>query len=260
MPDQDQRVAIVTGAGSGIGRACALRLAADGFAVVVNDWVPDGLEDTVALISSAGGTVLPRVGDVGVEADVKGLVSLAVDRFGRLDAVVNNAGYGRPSTVAATSDDVIDEMVRVNTKGVLHGIRSALPVMIRQGGGSIVNVASAAGLLAATDRAAYGAAKAAVLSLTRSAAVENGRFGIRVNAICPGPIDTPALRRFAPDFDYYCQQLPMRRPGTAEDLAGVVSFLVGPDSAYVSGVSLLVDGAMAARLPGPFLTPDDVTA
>jgi len=254
------KVAAVTGAGSGIGRACAIRLAADGFAVVANDRAADGVEETRRLIRDQGGTCDVHIGDVGVAEDVAALVALAVDRHGRLDAMVNNAGYGRPGSIADTDDALIDEMMRVNVNGVLHGIRSALGVMIGQGSGSIVNIASNAGLLAAYDRGAYGAAKSAVMSLTRSAAVENGRYGIRVNAICPGPVDTPALRRFMADYDFYRQQTPMRRLGRPDELAGVVSFLAGPDSTYVSGVSLLVDGALTARLPSPYLTPEHVIA
>jgi NAD(P)-dependent dehydrogenase (short-subunit alcohol dehydrogenase family) len=255
---EQPRVAVVTGAGSGIGRACARRLAADGFAVVVNDIAAAAAEQTATLLGGAGARARAVPGDVGDQAVLEACVTVAAGEFGRLDAVVNNAGYGRAGTVAGTSDDLLDEMVSVNVKGVLHGIRAALPVMASQGGGSIVNIASTAALGAAADRAAYGAAKAAVLALTRSAAVENARFGIRVNAVCPGPIRTPALERFVPDFDFYCQQLPMRRPATADEVAAVVSFLAGPDASYVSGVALPVDGAMGARLPAPVRTPGEL--
>ena len=252
-------VAAVTGAGSGIGRACALRLAADGYEVVINDVDGASAEQTRRLVEAGGGQGIVHIGDVGDETAMDAMVALAVDRHRPLDAVVNNAGYGRPGTVATTSDDLMDEMVRVNLNGVLHGMRSALRVMVDQQYGSIVNIASTAALAAAADRAAYGATKAGVLALTRSAAVENARHGVRVNAICPGPVDTPALRRFVPDYDFYRNQLPMRRPGRAEEVAAVVSFLVGADSTYVSGVAIPVDGAMGARLAGPYLTPHDVT-
>ncbi len=260
MVPQQLRVAVVTGAGSGIGRACARRLGADGFAVVVNDISAESAEQTAALLKAAGATVRVVVGDVGDEQVLLACVTVATANFGRLDAVVNNAGYGRPGTVAGTSDDLLDEMVSVNVKGVLHGVRAALPVMAAQGAGSIVNIASTAAFGAAADRAAYGAAKAAVLARTRSAAVENARHGIRVNAVCPGPIRTPALERFVPDFDFYCAQLPMRRPAMADEVAAVVSFLTGPDSTYVSGVALPVDGAMGARLPAPARTAAELTS
>jgi NAD(P)-dependent dehydrogenase (short-subunit alcohol dehydrogenase family) len=254
MVSQQPRVAVVTGAGSGIGRACARRLGADGFAVVVNDISAEAAERTAGMLAAAGATARVMAGDVGDEAVLLECVTVAIGDLGRLYVMVNNAGYGRPGTVAGTSDDLLDEMVSVNVKGVLHGMRAALPVMAAQGAGSIVNIASTAAFGAATDRAAYGAAKAAVLALTRSAAVENARRGIRVNAVCPGPIHTPALERFVPDFDFYCAQLPMGRPATADEVAAVVSFLAGPDSSYVSGVALPVDGAMGARLPAPART------
>jgi len=249
--------AIVTGAGSGIGRACAIRLATDGYPLVLNDISADRLDETIALLD---GHADGHVGDVGDERAVDELVSLALQRHDRLDVMVNNAGYGRPGTVEDTDDELLDEMVRVNGKGVLHGMRSALRPMKAQGNGSIVNIASTAGLFAAHDRAAYGAAKSLVLALTRSAAVENGRFGIRVNAICPGPVLTPAMERFVPDPELYVGQLPMKRMGTPEEVAAVVAFLAGPDSTYVSGVALLVDGAMGARLGSPVLAAGDLTA
>lgn len=259
-PRRPQPVALITGAGSGIGRACGIRLAADGLAVVLNDISPDAVEETCRLISREGGEALIHVGDVGDGSSLSSMADRAVREFGQIDALINNAGYGRPGSVASTDDDLLDEMVRVNVKGVLHGIRAVLPVMTKQRHGSIVNVASMAAFAAAADRAAYGAAKSAVVALTRSAAAESGRYGIRVNAICPGPVHTPALERFVPDYAFYGDQLPMRRLASPEEVAAVIAFLVGPDSSYVSGVALPVDGAMGARLASPFLTPADLTA
>jgi len=243
------KVAIVTGAGSGIGRATALRFLAEGARVVANDIDRDSLSslDTVTC-----------AGDIGDETFVQSLVARAVDEFGRLDVMHNNAGYGKPGEVLDTDESMFEELLRVNLLGVQFGMRAALTVMTEQGSGSIINTASNAGLGAARNRAAYGATKAAVINLTRSAAVAYGRFGVRANAICPGPIETPAFRRFAPDLDFYAAQIPLRRLGTGEDIAALAVFLASDESAYVSGQAISVDGGMQAVLPAPYLTPDEV--
>jgi NAD(P)-dependent dehydrogenase (short-subunit alcohol dehydrogenase family) len=252
------KVALVTGAGSGIGRATALRLAADGAAVVVNDRDGDAATTTVGEVVASGGRADAVVGDVADGAVLDEAVAAAVQRHGRLDVVHNNAGYGVPSRVADMTDEELQLMLAVNLFGVLHGTRSALPVMIEQGSGSIVNTASAAALGASRDRASYAVAKAAVVNLTRVTAVENGRHGVRANAVLPGPVQTPAFERFAPDLDFYASQMPMRRLGRPEDVAALVAFLASDDAAYISGAAIPVDGAMGAAIPAPFLTLDDV--
>ena len=244
------KVAAVTGAGSGIGRATALRFAAEGAALVVNDLDPTSAEETA---TACRGIAVP--GDVGDVEVLERVVAAAVREHGRLDVLHNNAGYGVADTVADLTDAQLAEMLRVNLFGVLHGTRAAVPVMRAQGGGSIINTASNAAFAAAANRAAYGAAKAAVLQLTRSTAVEEGRHGIRANAICPGPIRTPAFERFAPDLDAYASQIPMRRLGSPGDVADLALFLASDDAAYVSGTAISVDGAMAAVLPAPVLNP-----
>jgi NAD(P)-dependent dehydrogenase (short-subunit alcohol dehydrogenase family) len=254
------RVAVVTGAGSGIGRATARRFAAEGARVLVNDIDGDAAAATARDIEAAGGVALAHAGDVSNSSYVDGLVGDAVARFGQLDVLHNNAGYGRPGAVVDTDDALLDEMVRVNFAAVLYGTRAALRVMIERRSGVIVNTASNAGFGAARDRSSYGAAKAAVINLTRSTAVENGRYGIRANAICPGPIETPAFVRFAPDLDFYRAQIPMRRLGTAEEVAELALFLASDRSSYISGTAISIDGAMRAALPAPHLTIDDVTA
>jgi NAD(P)-dependent dehydrogenase (short-subunit alcohol dehydrogenase family) len=256
----DAKVAVVTGAGSGIGRATALRFAAEGARVVVNDIDETNAGATVADIRAAGGVACAHSGDVGSSQYVTSLVETAVERFGRLDVMHNNAGYGRPDHAGDLTDEGFDEMIRVNLEAVAYGTRAALSVMVAQETGSIINTASTAGVGSAANRTSYGVAKAGVINLTKSTAVDYGRYGIRANAICPGPIETPAFVRFAPDLEYYAAQVPMRRLGRAEDVAALAVFLASDESAFVSGNAIFVDGAMMARLPSPYLTPDEVTA
>jgi len=256
--EYDGKVVIVTGAGSGIGRASAMGFAAAGAQVLVNDVDGDTAQATVDDIVAAGATAHAHEADVGDSAQVDAMVAAAVDRYGRLDVLHNNAGYGKPGRVDNTTDETFAEMVQVNLCGVLYGTRAALPYMIDQGGGAIVNTASNAALGAPRDRAAYGAAKAGVLGLTRSTAVENGRFGVRANAICPGPIETPAFRRFAPDIDFYAAQIPIRRLGRPEDVAELALFLASDRAGFLTGVAISLDGGLSARLSAPLLTPEEL--
>lgn len=253
------KVAVITGAGSGIGRATALRFALEGARVIANDIDLDAAQRTVAEIAAAGYVAHAHGGDVGDSTYVDALVAFAVEQHGRLDVMHNNAGYGRPDHAADVTDAGFDEMIRINLNAVVYGTRAALRFMMPQVGGSIINTCSNAGLGAAADRMGYGVAKAAVINLTKSTAVDYGRYGIRANAICPGPIETPAFVRFAPDLAYYAAQIPMRRLGRADDVAALAVFLASDDSAYVSGTVIPIDGAMMARLPAPYLTADDVT-
>jgi len=255
----DGKVAVVTGAGSGIGRATAIRFAAEGARVVVNDVDGDSAHRTVDDIGTDGGAALAHVGDVGDSTYVESLVAAAVESFGRLDVMHNNAGYGRPDRAGDVTDEGFAEMIRVNLNAVVYGTRAALRVMVDRSGGSIINTASTAGVGAAAERTSYAVAKAGVINLTKSTAVDYGRYGIRANAICPGPIETPAFVRFAPDLDYYRSQIPMRRLGRGEDVAALAVFLASDESSFISGNAIFVDGAMMARLPAPHLTPDDVT-
>jgi meso-butanediol dehydrogenase / (S,S)-butanediol dehydrogenase / diacetyl reductase len=253
------KVAVVTGAGSGIGRATAKRFGKEGAAVVVNDLNRDTAGETVTEILQAGGVATVHSGDVGDSGYVESLVSFTLQSHDRIDVMHNNAGYGLAGDVGDLEDDDFEEMIRVNLYSAVYGTRAALRPMIRQGAGSIINTASTAGFGAAAKRSSYGMAKAALINLTKSTAVDYARFGVRVNAICPGPIHTPALARFAPDLHYYESQIPMKRLGKPEDIAALAVFLASDESSFISGVAIFVDGAMMARLPAPFLTPDDVT-
>ena len=253
------KVAVVTGSGSGIGRATALRFAAEGARLIVNDINGDAARRSAAEILGGGGTAEAHSGDVGDSAYVDELITSAVSRYGRLDVMHNNAGYGLPATIAEVSDDNLDEMLRVNLSSTLYGTRATLRIMVPQREGSIINTASNSGLGAATNRSTYGLAKAAVINLTKSTAVDYGPVGIRANAICPGPIETPAFHRFAPDLHYYAAQIPLQRLGRPDEVAALAAFLASDDSSYISGAAISIDGAMMARVPAPYLTPEDVT-
>jgi NAD(P)-dependent dehydrogenase (short-subunit alcohol dehydrogenase family) len=224
----------------------------------VNDVDATTAQTTVDEIVDAGGTAHAHAADVGDSAAVDALIDAAVERFGRLDVLHNNAGYGLPGRVDNTSDETFAEMLRVNLCGVLYGTRAALRHMVGQRSGVIVNTASNAALGAPRDRAAYGSAKAGVISLTRSTAVENGRHGVRAVAICPGPIETPAFLAFAPDPDFYRSQIPIRRLGRPEDVAELAAFVASDRAGFLTGVAISLDGGLSAKLSAPLLTPDDL--
>lgn len=246
------RVAVITGGGSGIGRASANLFSREGAAVIVSDVDRSGGEETVAAIRSLGANAVFVPCDVSQERDVENLIQTAMKRFGRLDILFNNAGIGVTAFITEHTVEDWDRVVNVDMKGVFLGIKHASKVMIDNGGGVIVNTASIAGVEGAMLRAAYASAKAGVISMTRSLALELSSFNIRVNCICPGVIDTPLFRKAmeAMPFDdlhaFIQKQIPLGRFGTPEEVAKVALFLASDDSAYVTGVSLLVDGGMGA--------------
>lgn len=253
------RVAIVTGAGSGIGRAVAVRFASEGAKVVVNDLDPGSAQSTVDLIGEAGGSAYAHVGDVRVTANVDSLVADAVGRYGRLDVMHNNAGYGVRDSALGVDEATFEDILRVNLHATVYGVRAALRLMVTQGSGSIINTASNAAFGAAADRYSYGVAKAAVVNVTKSAAVGYGKFGVRVNAICPGPISTPAFERFAPDIGFYSAQVPMKRLGQVEEVAALALFLASDESSFITGLAISIDGGLTARLSAPYLRSSDIT-
>jgi NAD(P)-dependent dehydrogenase (short-subunit alcohol dehydrogenase family) len=258
MPRLDGKVALITGAGSGIGKVAAERFAAEGASVMVADIGGADAERVAADIAGSGGTAHAVAVDVSDEAQVDSMVAAAVKTFGGLHVLLNNAGIfpeddgGVRDTPPATWEKVMD----VNLKGVWFGCRAAIPAMLESGGGSIVNVASFVALMgAATAQVAYTASKGGVLALTREVAVEYARRGIRVNALCPGPIETPLLAELLADRARRARRLvhiPIGRFGRPEEIAAAALFLASDESSFMTGSALVVDGGITAA----YVTPE----
>jgi NAD(P)-dependent dehydrogenase (short-subunit alcohol dehydrogenase family) len=256
MTRLEGKVALITGASSGLGAVAARLFAAEGAHVVIAD-MADGT-DVVREITAAGGSAAYVATDVTSEQDTSDAVTFAVDTFGSLDVMYNNAG------VMLSSDDnpvdtplsTYETTMDINVKGVLLGCRAAIPVMQKQHGGSIINVASfVAHMGAATPQVAYTASKGAVLAMTREIAVIYARQGIRANALCPGPIMTPLLAKFLSDDNKRQRRLvhiPMGRFGEPEEIAKAALFLASDDSSWMTGQSLIIDGGITAA----YVTPD----
>ena len=245
------KVALVTGAARGIGRATARLFAREGARVVLADLLEEG-EDVAGEIRREGGEAVFVRTDVTRESEVEALVAGAVERFGRLDCAHNNAGItGGMAAVQDLALEDFERTLRVNLLGVFLCLKHELRVMQRQGGGAVVNTSSGSGVIATPGLAPYCASKHAVLGLTKTAALENARTGVRVNAILPGSIDTPMLRaamESAPGMERMIRSsLPSGRLGTPEEVAEAVVWLCSDRASLVSGASLLVDGATVNR-------------
>jgi NAD(P)-dependent dehydrogenase (short-subunit alcohol dehydrogenase family) len=244
-------VVFITGAGSGIGRACALAFATSGAAVAVADIAPEPGAATVEMIQQAGGHALFVEVDVTEETSVEAAIRTTVEQLGRLDHAVNSAGItASPAERVPTGEleiDVFDHIVAVDLRGVFLSMRYQLRHLVDHGGGAIVNIASAAGLVAVRNNAAYVAAKHGVIGLTKSAAIDYVTAGIRVNAICPAMVST-AMSDDLPEAvrAVYLEKQPMGRAAEPEEIAATAVWLCSPASSYVTGVALPVDGGFVA--------------
>ena len=244
------KVAIITGAGSGIGWAAARRFADEGARVVCAD-ISGGESDIAGRL---GDVAVPVRVDVTQAADVQGMIATALDRFGRVDVLLNNAGFGGPhAALADTDEELFDKILAINLKGVFLGMKYAIPAMLDTGGGSIVNTASASGLVGWKGLSCYAAAKAAVVQMTKSAALDYAKTNVRINAICPGMTYT-GLAGAKPDDEVppggYLPT-PMARWGEPAELAAAALFLASDEASFVTGAALAVDGGYSAS--GPML-------
>lgn len=246
---EQAKIALVTGASRGIGRAIAVGLAKRGFDVAINDIErqKDALQDVVKEIEASGRRVSTVYADVSNKTDVETMVQKTVDNFGRIDAIVNNAGILIASDVEHLKEEHWDSVLDVNAKGTFLVVQAVLPFMKKQNYGRIVNIASIGGKHGAPEQAHYSASKAAVMGFTRVLAQEVGTFGITANCICPGIILTDMGRVNLDDIavrEAWQEKTAMRRIGDPEDVVGPVAFLTSDDAAFVTGQSLNVDGGI----------------
>ena len=252
------KVALITGAGSGIGRESAMIFAAEGAAVVAVDRDDQAGQQTVAGVAATGARAVYVPADVSRSEDCARMVATAEEKFGRLDVLFNNAGImdSRDDDAVSTDEGTWDLTMNINAKGVFLGCKHGIPALRRAGGGSIINTASFVAVLgAATPQIAYTASKGAVLALTRELAIVHAREKIRVNALCPGPLHTEMLMKFL-NTDQKKQRrlvhIPMGRFGTAREIAQAALFLASDESSFVTGTDFLVDGGITAA----YVTPE----
>jgi len=256
MGKLDGKVAVITGASSGIGRSTAKRFAGEGAAIVIADLNSEGGEATVRECRENGGRAVFQKTDVSGEAEVKAAVDRAVKEFGGLDIIFNNAGVGGAvGPIDETTVENWDRTLGVLLRAVFLGMKHSIPEMRKRGGGSIISTASVAGMRGGGGPHAYSAAKAAVINLTRSVALEVGKDRIRVNCICPGGINTPLIYAHVPGGAEVTEQFlgllqPIPRSGHPDDIASMALFLASDDSQWVTGTAMVVDGGLTAGFSG----------
>jgi 3-oxoacyl-[acyl-carrier protein] reductase len=242
--------ALVTGAGSGIGKAIARRLAAGGCRVAAMDVQEERVSEVARMIRDEGGDALAIAADVAKQEDVDRMTAETVSAFGGLDVIVNNAGVGSAAFIESVKDPEIERVFAVNLVGVIRITRAATPHLKESGRGRIVNVASVEGIRGSGLLPVYSATKAGVIGVTRANAVELARFGVTVNAVCPGPIQTEMLSPLLADEGYLkklIKGVPMRRLGVPEDVAGAVAFFASDESSFITGNVLVIDGGMTVK-------------
>lgn len=251
-------VALITGAGSGIGRESAIAFAAEGARVVAADVDESAALETISMIESDGGSGSAFKADVSAAAECEAMVAHAEEKFGRLDVMFNNAGilHVQDDDAIATDETVWDLTMNINAKGVFLGCKYGIPALRRAGGGSIINTASLVALMgSATPQIAYTASKGAVLALTRELAVVHAREGIRINALCPGPLRTELLMKVLDTDEKKARRLvhvPMGRFGESREIAQAALFLASDEASWVTGTEFVVDGGITAA----YVTPE----
>lgn len=243
--DLDGKIAVVTGAGGLIGRAIALTLAGDGADIVVNDVVEETAKETAAMVEGLGRQALVTVGSAAKVEDVDSMVEQTLDRFGRLDIMINNAGITRDGLLVRMKDEQWDLVLDVNLKSAFLCTRAVARPMMKQKSGRIVNIASVVGLIGNAGQANYSASKGGLIALTKTTAKELASRNIHCNAVAPGFIETPMTQQLSEEArSEWLRGIPLGRPGTAQDVADVVAFLSGPRSSYITGQVISICGGM----------------
>ena len=257
MGEFADKIAVVTGGASGIGKATAALIAKEGGSVVICDCREDAVAETLGEFADPFPSIKGCVADVASATDMEGLVGFTVETFGGIDILVNNAGIQMFGTVVDLGEEDWDRTLAINLKGTFLASKFAIPEMRKRGGGAIVNVASVHSFATVSNRVAYAASKTGLLGLTRAMALDHGPENIRVNVVCPGPVDTPMLRnawkriypgRPMPELlDELAAMLPVGYVGRAEEVAEMIAYLVGPRSGFVTGSEFKIEGGVSAR-------------